>query len=384
VQARLVESISDIDPASWDALCGEDDPFVEHAFLSALEESGSTGARSGWDPMHVTVSDGGALVGALPLYKKDHSYGEYIFDWAWADAAHRLGVDYYPKLVSMVPATPVTGRRLLIAEGRSRAEIVSALVEGAFAAVEETGASSLHVNFVSDDENEELESYRRFMSRTTFQFHWHNRGYESFDHYLDSFRATARKQVKRERRSVEESGLDIRVKEGPELDEDEWSALARFYRDTCARKGSPAYLKPRFFKELRRLASHRVVAVLAYDRKRLVAATLNFEKGAHLYGRYWGATEDRPNLHFELCYYRLIERAIEKKMARFEAGAQGMHKLKRGLLPHEVHSLHWIGHPVLSHAVGDYLPREARGVRAEIAALTPHGPFRRGARDGEC
>jgi predicted N-acyltransferase len=383
VQVRLVESITDVDPKAWDALCGEDDPFIEHAFLKALEDSGSAGGRSGWDPMHVTVWDGPTLVGAMPLYKKDHSYGEYIFDWAWADAAHRLGIDYYPKLVSMVPVTPVTGTRLLIAEGRARKEIAASIVEGTFAAAEETEASSVHVNFVSAGERDEMMLSRRFMPRTTFQFHWHNQGYESFEHYLDTFRASARKQVRRERRTVAESGLTILTKTGPELDADEWSTLFKFYRDTCARKGSPSYLTPRFFKELRGPAGARALAVLAYDRKKLIAATLNFEKGRHVYGRYWGAVEDRPHLHFELCYYRLIERAIDRKMARFEAGAQGMHKLKRGLLPHATHSLHWIRHPVLAAAVGDYLPREARGVRAEIAALTPHGPFRRGQRDGD-
>lgn len=378
LRIELVSRIDSIEAAAWDAIAGDDDPFIEHAFLLALEHSGSVGGQSGWLPSHVTVRDAGRLVGALPLYVKLHSYGEYIFDWRWAAAAERAGLRYYPKLVSMVPFTPATGRRLLCADDADRQAVVRALLDGAREAGERVAASSLHLLFLSEAERDLMLPVSELMPRETLQFHWRNDGYESFEAYLERFRAPLRKQVRRERREALASGLELRVLEGPELGEREWQALYAFYRDTCERRGSGPYLTRAFFELLSRTHAHRVVAVMAFRGTTPVAGTLNFEKGAHLYGRYWGCIEEQPSLHFECCYYRLIERAIERRLARFEAGAQGTHKLRRGLMPAVIHSLHGVSHPGLREALSEYLPREIDATRAEMAELAMHGPFKRG------
>lgn len=377
LRARLVDDIGTIDPAAWDALAGRNDPFAEHGFLHAMERGEVVDDASGWRPTHVTVWEGDRLVGALPLYEKHHSYGEFIFDWAWADAAMRLGVRYYPKLVSMVPVTPATGRRLLVAEDADRAAVVDALIRGAFEAAERIRASSLHILFLTGDERADLASFDELRPRLSHQFHWHNEGYASLDDFLARFRSPMRKQVRKERRRVEESGLDVRVVEGADLSEGDWDALYRFYRDTCAKRGSPPYLTRGFFEAIRDTFAHRVVAVLAYRGGVPVAGSLNFEKGDTLYGRYWGCDEEHEFLHFEVCYYRLIERAIDRGMQRFEAGAQGMHKLRRGLLPQPIHSVHWVSHPVLGRAIAEFLPREAFAVQQQMEELSHHGPFRR-------
>lgn len=378
LRVELRSGLDAIDAEAWDALGADDDPFADHAFLHALETSGSVGAGTGWRPLHVTVWDADRLVGALPLYVKLHSYGEYIFDWSWASAAERAGIRYYPKLVAMAPFTPATGTRLLCAPDASREAVADAVVRGVFAAHEETNASSVHLLFLREDERVLFESRAPFVPRLSSQFHWRNDGYASFEDFVGRFRSALRKQIQRERRRVRESGLDVRVLAGTDLGDVEWDALVRFYFDTCHRRGSGPYLTRSFFQELRRTHAARVVAALAYRDRTPVAGTLNFQKGRHLYGRYWGATEEVPGLHFELCYHRLIERAIEQGLDRFEAGAQGIHKLRRGLMPAAVHSAHWIAHPALARAIGEYLPREAESVRAELASLARHGPFRRG------
>ena len=378
LRVELVPKIEAIDAAAWDALAGDDDPFIEHAFLLALEESKSVGGDSGWVPLHVTVSEGGRLVGALPLYVKLHSYGEYIFDWSWASAAERAGLRYYPKLVSMVPFTPATGKRVLWAAGADRSAVVAALVQGALEGRERLQASSVHFLFVNAEERELLSSSPELMARASIQFHFRNDGFTSFDDYLARFRSALRKQVRRERKQAEQSGLEIRVLEGPELGHREWHALSGFYMDTCAKRGSGPYLTQRFFELIAKSHARRVVAVIAYRAGRPIAGTLNFQKGKHLYGRYWGCSEEHPALHFECCYYRLIERAIEKRLSRFEAGAQGQHKLRRGLMPAAIHSLHQIADPRLRQALEQYLPREAEAIAAEMAELALHGPFKRG------
>ncbi len=366
-----------VDPRAWNELVGEDDPFVEHAFLSLLEESGSVGLGSGWEPTHVTAWRGNRLVGALPLYLKTHSYGEYIFDWAWADAASRLGVSYYPKLVAMVPVTPVTGRRFLFAPGEEPGPLVSRLIDGCFEVAEATRASSIHLLFLSPEEQEWVAADGRLMKRLSFQFHWRNAGYESFDDFVGAFRSSMRKKLRKERRVAAESSLRIDRLHGDELSLADWRTIERLYRATCGRKGSYPYLTPEFFELAPTELDGSPLVFAARDEGQIVAASLNFEKGGHLYGRYWGARERHDMLHFELCYYRLIEHAIDQRMRRFEAGAQGTHKLRRGLMPVPIYSGHWVRHPVLAQAVADFLPREAASVRMQIEELAHHGPFRR-------
>ena len=372
-----MSSLKSVDPRAWNELVGKDDPFVEHAFLSLLEVSGSVGRGSGWEPMHVTAWRGSRLVGALPLYLKTHSYGEYIFDWGWADAASRLGVAYYPKLVAMVPVTPVTGRRFLFAPGEEPGPLVSRLIDGCFEAADATKASSIHLLFLSPEEQEWVARDGRLMKRLSFQFHWRNRGYETFDDFVGEFRSSMRKKLRKERRVAAQSSLQIDKLRGDELSVSDWRAIERLYRATCGRKGSYPYLTPEFFELASTELDGSPLVFAARDDGRLVAASLNFEKGGHLYGRYWGASQRHDMLHFELCYYRLIEHAIDQRMRRFEAGAQGTHKLRRGLMPVPIYSGHWVRHPVLAQAVADFLPREAASVQLQIQELAEHGPFRR-------
>lgn len=374
----MVGGLEAIDARAWDRLVGDDDPFVEHAFLSTLERSGAVGEGTGWVPLHVVAYEDDVLIGALPLYLKDHSYGEYIFDWGWADASERMGMSYYPKLVSMVPVTPATGRRILLAPDVDADRVVAALLAGAREVAELTKASSIHLLFVTEEERDRVVRIADFIPRLSMQFHWHSEGWTSFDDYLGAMRSSVRKQLRRERREAAGHGLDVRVVPGAELSAEDWRAMCRFYRDTCAKKGSFPYLPERFFELGAETLRDRALAVVAYSDGAPVAATLNFEKGANLYGRYWGCRDDYPMLHFELCYYRLIERAIERGARRFEAGAQGSHKLKRGLMPSEVHSVHWIRQSVLADAVGDFCRREAFAVRRRIEELSEMGPFKRG------
>ncbi len=356
---------------------GEDDPFVEHAFLLLLEQSGSVGGDSGWEPTHVTVWRDNRLVGALPLYLKTHSYGEYIFDWGWADAASRLGLNYYPKLVAMVPVTPVTGRRFLFAPDQDPAELVRRLIDGCLEVAESTGVSSIHLLFLTPEEQEWVDRDGRLMKRLSFQFHWRNAGYDAFEDFVGDFRSSMRKKLKKERRVAATANLRIEELRGDDLSVEDWRALERLYRSTCGRKGSYPYLTPEFFELAPSILHGSPLVFAAKDEGRIVAASINFAKGGHLYGRYWGATQRHDMLHFELCYYRLIEYAIDHRMHRFEAGAQGTHKLRRGLMPVPIHSAHWIRHPVLAQAVADFLPREASSVQQQIRELSRHGPFRR-------
>jgi predicted N-acyltransferase len=377
IDIRILSSLGSVDPDAWDGLVGEDDPFVEHAFLSLLEQSGSVGRGSGWEPTHVTAWRGKRLVGALPLYLKTHSYGEYIFDWGWADAASRLGVSYYPKLVAMVPVTPVTGRRFLFAANEDPVELASRLIDGCLDVAESTEASSIHLLFLSPEEQDWVDRDGRLMKRLSFQFHWQNTGYDAFDDFVNDFRSSMRKKLRRERRVAAETNLQIEELRGRELSVEDWRALERLYRATCGRKGSHPYLTPEFFELAPSILDGSPLVFAAKDEGRIVAASINFAKGGHLYGRYWGATQRHDMLHFELCYYRPIEYAINHRMRRFEAGAQGTHKLRRGLMPVPIHSAHWIRHPVLGQAVADFLPREAFSVQQQIRELSHHGPFRR-------
>src|SRR6266700_3756763 len=349
IETEVLSSISRVEAAAWDALAGDDDPFLEHAFLNALELSESVGAAAGCVPRLVVARQAGRLVGAVPLYLKTNSYGEFIFDWGWAEAAQRAGIRYYPKLVAAVPFTPATGHRLLVAPGADAAGVTRALVRAVEQVATDERASSIHFLFCTEAEKDAL-AEAHYAPRLSMQFHWENRRPEvftDFDDYLSIFRSRNRKQVRKERAAAAAHGLTFRTATGAELDDRDWTALYRFYSTNVARHHGIEYLQPAFFEVARRTLSQRLVATLAYRGGTPVAGTVNFEKGRHLYGRYWGCLEEYQMLHFELCYYRLIERAIERRCTRFEAGAQGEHKLKRGLLPSFTHSAHWIRHPQL-------------------------------------
>jgi predicted N-acyltransferase len=374
----VVESVTEVPAQDWDALVDENDPFMEHAFLAALERSKSVGRRAGWQPRFVVAREGQALVGAVPLYLKDNSYGEFIFDWAWANGAMRAGLRYYPKLVAAVPFTPVTGSRLLVRPGVAREPVVAALFEGMRSVADDEDASSIHVLFCREEEAGLLAA-AGYVPRLSMQFHWTNRAtpYRDFDDFLGEFSSRNRKQVRKERTVAAGHGLRLATIEGPALGAREWTALQHFYDSNAAKHGSPAYLTPDFFTILRKELAHRVVATFAYRDDVPVAGTLNFERGRHLYGRYWGCLEEQEMLHFELCYYRLIERAVDKGHLRFEAGAQGEHKLKRGLDPALTHSAHWIRDPDFARAVERFVQNESRLVREEVSQYQALSPYRR-------
>jgi hypothetical protein len=369
-----VPSLSAIAPAEWDRLAAPDpgraNPFVSHAFLTALERSGSVGEGTGWTPVHLTVRRGGALVGAAPLYLKDHSFGEYVFDHAWADAYARAGGRYFPKLLCAVPFTPAPGPRLLAPDAEARTTLAQALISTTM----RLRLSSAHVTFVDDDE-----TFVRagFDSRLGVQYHWFNRHYSSYDEFLNALTSRKRKALRRERREAA-SGLTIQWITGKDIEERHWDIFWRFYQDTGSRKWGRPYLTRSFFSILGETMRDKILLVFAEERGRTIAGALNVIGGDALYGRYWGRLEDRPFLHFEVCYHQAIEFAIDHGLARVEAGAQGEHKLARGYEPVVTRSAHWIADPGFRAAVGRFLDVERRQVEAECAALSAETPFRRG------
>ena len=379
LKVSFPEGVAAIEASAWDALVSADDPFAEHGFLAALERSGSVGRGTGWLPRFVLVEDDKGPVGAAPTYLKRHSYGEFVFDWAWAAGAQRAGLRYYPKLVVAIPFTPVTGHRLLVRPDADAHIVRTALVEGLARVADETGASSVHVLFCPAEEARFLEN-AGYTPRLGMQFHWENRApapYRDFEDFVGAFRSRNRKQVRRERAIAAGHGLRLETKDGPDLSDAEWEALQGFYLANADKHGSECYLTPAFFQEIRANFAHRVVASVAYKGEVLVAGTLNFERGRHLYGRYWGCSQEWDMLHFELCYYQLIERAVRRGHARFEAGAQGEHKLKRGLDAAPTHSAHLIRHSGLGAAIAQFCAAEAEAMAEQIRQYQSLSPYTR-------
>jgi len=374
----VLSGVAEVPAAAWDALVDDNDPFLEHAFLAALERSGSVGPGTGWEPRILVARQDSELVGAVPLYLKDDSMGEFILDFVWAHGAHSAGIPYFPKLVAAVPFTPAASHRLMVHPRAERARVASALATGLREVADETGAFSIHVLFCLEEELAEL-APEGFVVRASHQFHWTNRSspYQGFDDYLGEFRSRMRKQVRHERAVASDYGLRMVTLPGSELDDQAWEALDRFYRSTVDRYGNVASLTPAFFAEIRRTHADRLLAVLAYRGDEPVAGTINFTRGNRLCGRYWGSALHLPMLHFELCFYRLIDHAIAHRLATFEGGAGGEQKLARGLLPRRTFSAHWIRHRGLANAIGDYIEREARAVQAEMHACLDHSPFAR-------
>jgi predicted N-acyltransferase len=364
------------DLAAWRALEPPDFPFFDYEFLRALERSGSIGGGSGWSPVYLVCKDDlGGVLGALPLYLKTHSYGEYIFDWEWAHAYRQHGLPYYPKLVAAVPFTPATGPKLLVRPDADRAAVTRALLTAARRLGEERRVSSSHALFLPEEELDEFIEHG-FAVRHSVQFHWRNRGYGAFSDYLDAMMSKRRRQVARERRQLE--GVEIERLTGSELSPEHAATMYRFYLSTSDRKWGSPYLTGAFFAEVFRTMGDRILLVLARDRGtgRPIAGALNFFKGRTLYGRYWGTTEERRNLHFELCYYQAIEFAIERRLALFEAGAQGEHKLARGFLPSLTYSAHAIHHPDFRRAIEDYINVEKKILAEDMVDYAQHNPYK--------
>jgi predicted N-acyltransferase len=380
IEITVLGGLTEITAADWDACAAHGpgrpaDPFTTHRFLMALEDSGSVGPGTGWQPRHLVARQDGAVVAVMPLYAKSHSQGEYIFDHNWAHAYERAGGRYYPKLQAAVPFTPATGRRFLTRPG-FEAVGRAALVEGAVRLASQNRVSSLHVTFCTAEESA-WGAAQGLLARTTQQFHWFNRGYADFDAFLAELSSRKRKAIRKERAEANAFGGEIVALTGDAIEPAHWDAFWRFYQDTGARKWGSPYLTRAFFDRAQETLRDDMLLILARRGGRWVAGALNFIGRDTLYGRYWGCIEDHPCQHFELCYYRAIDHAIAQGMARVEAGAQGAHKLARGYLPVETHSLHWIADPGLERAIAQYLDAERRAVGEEIEVLTAYGPFRR-------
>ena len=358
-------------------------PFVSHAFLSSLEESGSVSAETGWLPQHIVLrTPDGTLEGALPAYIKSHSMGEYVFDHAWADAFTRAGGRYYPKLQCSAPFTPATGPRLMVRPGPGEAARRQALAAGGRALCTQLGLSSVHATFVPEAEIEAFEA-EGYLHRTDQQFHFQNPGYGSYEDFLDTLASRKRKQLRKERKAALENDITIEWLTGSDLSEAVWDIFYDFYIDTGGRKWGRPYLTRAFFSMIGERMAEDVLLVMARRGGRFVAGAINFIGGDCLYGRHWGCVEDHPFLHFEVCYHQAIDFAIAKGLDRVEAGAQGEHKLARGYLPATTHSAHYIDHPGLRRAVADYLDRERRDVEQIGEMLRDHGPFRKGGDDAD-
>ncbi len=378
LSVRAVQSLSEIDEATWQRFANLEgsprDPFLSYAFLNALEQSGSVSADVGWLPYHLVLEDEAKQpLGVMPLYLKGHSQGEYIFDYSWADAFERAGGRYYPKMLSAIPFTPATGRRLLVASSKHE----SALVAGAAQIASEMNISSVHLNFL-DQAAWQRRGDEGWLLRTHKQYHWQNQGYKTFDDFLDCLSSKKRKNIKRERRDALANDLEILRLTGAEITEAHWDAFYQFYIDTGSRKWGTPYLTRSFFSLVSATMAEDILLVMVRRDGRYVAGAINFIGGDCLFGRNWGCIEHHPFLHFEVCYYQAIEFAIEHGLSRVEAGAQGEHKLARGYMPSHTYSAHWIVHDGFRDAVGRYLEEERTHVAEEIDYLEQFSPFKSG------
>lgn len=387
LRVRIIETITAISAAQWDACAnpaglphGEEipgNPFLSHAFLLAMEKSGSASDQAGWAPRHILLEAADdMLLGAMPMYLKSHSYGEYVFDHAWADAFHRAGGQYYPKLQVCVPFTPAPGRRILIRPHANAAQHRALLIQASTEIASKSGVSSLHFTFLEKQEWEVLGA-SGFLQRTDYQFHWINQGYQNFDDFLNSLNSRKRKQIRKERREAIANGIEIEMLTGDAIKETHWDAFYRFYLNTGRNKWGQPYLTREFFSLIGASMPDKIALVLCSRAGRPIAGAINFIGGEALFGRNWGCIEEHPFLHFEACYYQAIEFAIARRLSRVEAGAQGAHKLARGYLPHLTYSAHWIKDPRLRDAIRHFLAQERAHVISDSHILSGHSPFRK-------
>ncbi len=373
-EVTVNDAIADIAADEWNRLAGADNPFLRHEFLLAAEQSGSVTSASGWAPRHLIIRDNDHLRAAMPLYEKNHSWGEFVFDWSWAQAYEQAGLNYYPKLVSALPFTPATARKFLLRDPDDSAA-VAALLEAAVALARDSECSSCHVLFPTE---EELPALREagWRIRKDCQFHWHNRDYADFDAFLATFSSAKRKKARRERRRIQEAGIRFRHFRGQDLDTDLWTTVYRLISMTFMRRGSLPYFNLEFFLRISRALPDEILVILAEHEGKAIAAAVFFEGKEVLYGRYWGSDGHYDALHFETCYYQGIEYCIRAGKRVFEPGTQGQHKISRGFIPESTWSAHWLGHPEFFSAIGDYLDEERRHVERYMQAVGAHSPYR--------
>ena len=369
---RILESLAGVDPARWNELAGGN-PTLSHEFLHALHETGCAAPRTGWKPQYVSLWNGERLAGAVPLYLKSHSFGEYVFDWGWADAYERHGLAYYPKLLAAVPFTPATGPRLLAQDDATRQRLARALLESA----RESRASSLHILFPDARDAEALRSLG-MLERSGVQFHWRNAGYATFEAFLAALSHDKRKKIRQERRKVAGAGVTLVRRTGHDATEADWDFFTACYRRTYREHRSTPYLTRELFAAIAASMPERLLLVIAEREGRPIAAALNLFGGGVLYGRYWGSVEYVPGLHFEVCYYQAIEFCIERGIALFEGGAQGAHKHARGFLPESTRSFHWLAHPAFNRAIDEFLTEEGERIAAYVDELNERTPFKKG------
>ena len=368
---RILDSLQAVNAGEWDALAGGN-PTLAHAYLDSLHQTGCASPASGWSPQYPTLWEGERLVGGAPLYVKSHSYGEYVFDWGWADAYERHGLAYYPKLLAAVPFTPATGPRLLAASAATRTRLARALLELA----RESGVSSLHILFPAPEDAAALRA-QGFLERAGIQFHWRNAGYGNFDDFLGALSHDKRKKIRQERRRVSAAGVSLRRLTGSEATSADWDFFTSCYRRTYRAHRSTPYLNREFFGMIAERMPDNLLLVIAEREGRPIAAALDLFGPEVLYGRYWGSTQYVPGLHFEACYYQALEFCIERGIALFEGGAQGEHKHARGFLPEATRSFHWLAHPAFNRAVDEFLEREGANVAAYFDELNERTPFRK-------
>lgn len=373
--ARILHGIDEISAAEWDScsLNRPYNPFLSHKFLHALEKSGSVSAQTGWQPFHIAVEQQEELIGVVPIYLKNHSQGEYVFDYGWADAWHRAGGDYYPKMQISVPFTPATGPRLLTRE--IKAEHERLLLGACMQIAEQVKVSSIHITFMQQSQWENAASVG-FLQRMDQQFHWHNGGYTDFEGFLGDLASKKRKNIRRERRDALANNIEIEWLTGADLTEEHWDAFYRFYLDTGSRKWGSPYLNRGFFSEINASMPEDILLIMAKRNGRYIAGAINFIGADTLFGRNWGCVEDHRFLHFEVCYYQAIDFAIQRGLKKVEAGAQGAHKVARGYLPEATYSAHWIADPNFRGAVERFVNDERRYVEEDIAHVEARTPFK--------
>ncbi|ARN73917.1 GNAT family N-acetyltransferase [Oceanicoccus sagamiensis] len=380
MQVSFINSIEQIEHAQWNAVAGTDYPFTRYEFLQALELSKATDRESGWQPQHALVYNGDILIAVMPLYLKYHSYGEYVFDWSWADAYQRHGFAYYPKILSAIPFTPATGPRLCITEDQDAAAVRQALSDALLAHAKAIDASSIHILFPPAEDKDQFQKLG-FKPRRGSQYHWFNQGFSNFDDFLNTFSSRKRKNLKKERRKVEQQNLQLEVIEGPDISPEIWQRFYYFYQLTYAkRSGHGGYLNQEFFELIAETMAEHIVLVLAYDHNKggeAIAGAINFRDSKTLYGRYWGCMVEYEFLHFEACYYQGIEYCIANGLQRFDPGAQGEHKIQRGFTPIETWSNHWIAEPAFAAAIEDFIDQDNRSMEGYIEQACEMLPFRK-------